>query len=109
MQSLEETLLIRTNETSPSSRRSKELLAEAKPAKQEMSQTVAFASAVKGDVVELNRKLESLQAEHFMARKSNIQLSDKNARLEEDLESLRTELKAKKSELELNELVLKGK
>jgi hypothetical protein len=64
---------------------------------------------VKGDVAELNRKLELLQAEHLMACKSNIQLSDKNARLEEDLESLRTELKAKKSELELNELVLKGK
>lgn len=107
MQSLEEALLIRTNETSPNSQRSKELRAEDKPAKQELP--VAAASAGKGDVAELTRKLESLQAEHFMACKSNIQLSDKNARLEEDLETLRTELKAKKSELELNELVLKGK
>ena len=44
-----------------------------------------------------------------MACKSNMLLSDKNARLEEDLEGVRAELKARKSDLELKELTLKGK
>jgi len=58
---------------------------------------------------DLSRKLELLQTEHLMACKSNMQLSDKNARLEEDLESVRADLKARKSEVELKDLALKGK
>lgn len=66
-------------------------------------------SALKTEIAELHRKLEALQTEHLMVCKSNVQLSDKNARLEEDLEAVRTELKEKKVETELKEIALKGK